>query len=162
MGNISVVGFTSDNKHIVLTECSGNQKVPCKYTSYDLKNLMDSAYNLINATVQDKGSNGTLTQIVTGPSYYTYVYDQDHFKGNKYLILPSNNFIVPACFNIQSIATYPHVVKDHNITSDIVNMKEHFDPNSSEEKNFQCPNTIVIILVIIIILLLIQKFTYKQ
>jgi hypothetical protein len=56
----------------------------CKYKSSDIQQLISAA-----------GSKGTITQIITSPLKYIYVYNQDNFKGNKYLIPPQSNFIVP-------------------------------------------------------------------
>lgn len=121
----------------------------CKYTSADIQQLMSTA-----------GSKGIITQIITSSLNYIYVYNQDNFQGNKYLIPPQSNFIVPSCFNIKSISLYPYY--GNSPTGTIFNgiMIEKFE-NSEYDPTCTFPiyniNWLLILIVLIIVIIIFNK-----
>ena len=175
MGNYaSSVLITTDNKKISLGhvksapsvrvqgQCDGQDVNTCNYTQNDLENL----YNETGSTTKK------IKQVVAGKATLVYIYDQDNYTGNKYIVYPETNVIVPPCFTVKSVKQVvyknPNDVKKLADSVDYVSLSiegfrsvNNYD-NFIVQRNTNNNYTMFVVIAIIILLYVYRKKIFTQ
>ncbi len=163
MGNYaSSALITTDNKTIQLGhakdakdqkvwgQCDGQNINTCNYKQSDLTQLLSSSGS----------STNKIKQVVAGAGTLVYIYDQDNYSGNKYIVYPNTTIIVPPCFTINSVKhkVFTSNNKINNEINPALISIEQFDSVNSCSSKFivkrHINNNYVIFVVIIIIILM--------
>ena len=165
MGNFTSCNLiTSDDKIIQLGHVKNAQMpVPGSCTT-DSNNI--NTCNYVNSDIQQMLANSGSTtkiikQIVVSYGTIVYIYDQDYFTGNKYILYPGNNFIVPPCFTIKSIKQIP--VKDPNDNTKLASslyssfILPQIEPFNSVNIKYNYKIVVLLILLIIVIYYLLKN-----
>jgi hypothetical protein len=164
MGNYTSCSLiTTDNKTIKL----GHSKDPsgigmcdyaiandttspyvCNYTTSDLEKLLTAS----------ESTTTKIKQVIAGKGTTVYIYDQDNYTGNKYVVLPNSQIIVPPCFNIKSVKHIPSYGSDKKLQDTYSAQFFTFEPFASVGKynsntiNNNNNNKFIIGIIILIIL----------
>ena len=167
MGNIGgVIVLTTDNINWML---NGGTQIKTPNTIEFGRSSLKTSYTLqqLKEELLKNKSTGKIKELYTGPSCYVYIYDKDNFQGNKLFIAPSNSFVIPNNFNLQSLKAYT-VVDNKNQpiqppagvwTSPAQLPIDYFESNgvSVINNSYDYTNIVVIIIVLIILYLLLVK-----
>jgi hypothetical protein len=165
--NASSVLITTDNKKILLghVKDAKDVKVQGQCDNKDV-NVCNYLENHLNSLYTEAGSSTKkIKQVVAGRGTTVYIYDQDNFSGNKYVVYPSTSIIVPPCFTIKSVKQYAmadgkdpkKIVTDLDIT--MIPIEQFGSLNNCTSKFIVKKNQDInyIIFIIIIVLMIVYR-----
>lgn len=150
------LGHAKDAKEIkVWGQCDGQDINTCNYTQSDINQLLTSSGS----------STKKIKQVVAGIGTLVYIYDQDNFTGNKYIVYPNTTIIVPPCFTINSVKQKAFIM-NNKLSSEInpasVQIEAFDSVNSCSSKFIVKKNQDTNYIIFIIIAIIIIVYVYRK